>query len=109
MDAQNFHNKIVQSLETTYEQIESSHFVILNKVEGLEKEKIDEIKKAIREINRYSAIIESNYCEVDINYVLDTDLFKIEDSRPKESENEHFHDHHSPTNDPSLRPVGQHH
>jgi len=95
VDAQNFHNKIVQSLQTTYEQIESSHFIILNKIEGLAAEKVEEIKKAVRKINPYSAIIESNYCEVDINYVLDTDLFKIEEDSSEKSHDYHDHKHHS--------------
>lgn len=76
VDAQNFHHNIVQSLQTTFEQIESAHFIILNKVEDISKEKLLETRLAIRKINPYSAIIESNHCDVDINYILDTDLFQ---------------------------------
>jgi len=66
----------------------------------MEVEKIDEIKKSIRKINPYSAIIETNYCEVDINYVLDTNLFDSDSSDSKghthdhdDHSHEHNHDH----------------
>ena len=96
VDAQNFHHKIVQSLQTTYEQIESSHFIILNKVEWLSKEKLDEIKLAIRKINAHAAIIQSDYCDVDINAVLDTELCDVENYEKKEEHHhndKHSHDH----------------
>lgn len=93
VDAQNFHSKIVQSLQTVYEQIEAAHFMILNKVEWLSEEKIDEIKRAIRKINPHSAIIESNYSQVDVNCILDTKLFDTDFSEEKKDTHSHNHEH----------------
>lgn len=94
VDAQNFHNNIVQSLKTTFEQIESAHFIILNKVEGITPEKLTETHAAIRKINPHSSIIESNYCDVDMNYILDTDLFQEDvPISSKKDTHEHHHDH----------------
>jgi len=97
VDAQNFHNKIVQSLQTTYEQIEAAHFIVLNKIEDVSEEKKSEIQESVRKINPYSAIIESNYCDVDMNYILDTNLFTgstDEEKDQHEDTHEHNHDHH---------------
>lgn len=94
VDAQNFHDKITQSLQTTVEQIESSHFIILNKVEGVDEETLTQIKTTIRTINKYAAIIDSDYCKVDIDAVLDTHLF-AEDSIPWDRHDDHEdHNHH---------------
>lgn len=92
VDAENFHNSIVQSLHTTSEQIESAHFIILNKTENIEESKIEEIKIAVRKLNPYSAIIESNYSQVDLASILDTDLFQ-EDSFSHKNSHHHWHEH----------------
>lgn len=104
VDAQNFHNKMVQSLHTTMEQLESAHFILLNKTEWVSAEKINEIKYSVREVNPHSSIIESNFCNVDINYILDTELYQEESIDQKEEyhnhdHHEHSHDHHDHNHD----------
>lgn len=105
VDAENFHHKIVQSLHTTSEQIENAHFMILNKTENVDNNKISEIKTAIRKLNPYAGIIESNYCEVDLDFILDAKLFQ-EDvfssenlKHGKHNHDEHKHDHDSHSHD----------
>ena len=110
VDAQNFHNKIVQSLQTTCEQIDSAHFMILNKVEGVSPEKKTEIRASIRKLNPHAAIIESDYCEISVDALLDTHIFHDEgDVSQAQAENHHYdYDHHH-DHEQSYAGYGHHH
>ena len=90
VDAQNFRHNLVQSLQTTFEQLEYANFVILNKVEWVEMEEIHAIKKTVKELNKYAVIVETNYAEVDLKYILDTTSFEM----TEEIEHELWHHHH---------------
>lgn len=95
VDAQNFRHNLVQSLTTTFEQIEHSNFVILNKVDEVSGEEIDAIKKTIKELNKYCVIVETNFGIVDPKYVLDTTSFEMtaEIEHKLNHEHHHHHDH----------------
>jgi G3E family GTPase len=90
VDAINFKHNLVQSLQTTFEQIEFANFVIINKSEDATPEELVTIKKTIKELNTYCAIIETNFGEVDLKYILDTTSFEV----TEEIENEIGHHHH---------------
>ena len=90
VDAINFKHNLVQSLQTTFEQIEFANFVIINKSEDATPEELVTIKKTIRELNKYCAIIETNFGAVDLKYILDTTSFEV----TEEIENEIGHHHH---------------
>jgi len=90
VDAQNFRHNLVQSLQTTFEQLEFANFIVLNKKEWVEAEELEAIKKTIKELNKYCVIIETNYAEVDMKYILDTTSFEM----TEEIEHELWHHHH---------------
>lgn len=91
VDATNFRSNFVKDLATTFEQIEFANFLILNKVEWVAREEIDAIKKTIKELNPYCVIVETNYGKVDLDYVLDTTSFEMNDEIEKELLHHHHH------------------
>jgi G3E family GTPase len=93
VDAQNFRHNLVQSLTTTFEQIEHSNFVILNKVDEVSTEEINTIKKTIKELNKYCVIVETNHGIVDPKYVLDTTSFEMTQEIEHKLHQGHHHDH----------------
>ncbi len=99
VDATNFRHHLVQSLQTTFEQIEFANFIILNKVEGVAPEEIEAIKKSVKELNPYGVIVETNFGKVDLSYILDTTSFEMTEAIEHELGHEHDHHHdHSITN-----------
>lgn len=94
VDALNFRSNFTKDLTTTFEQIEYANFVVLNKVEWATNEQIDEAKKAIKELNKYCVIIETDYAKVDLQYILDTTSFEMTEEIEKELVHKHHHHHH---------------
>lgn len=97
------------------EQIEFCNIVLLNKAAEVSEEELVRIKSIIRAIQPHVQIIETNYCDVDLNLLLNTGLFdfdkvatsatwieEIEDARhhhedhddDDDDEHEHHHEHH---------------
>lgn len=62
------------------EQLEFCNIVILNKVDEVEKSELERIKSVIKTLQPEAKIIETNYCNVDINEILNTHLFNFESS-----------------------------
>ena len=60
------------------EQLEFCNVIVLNKASEVSKEELNEIKAVIRSIQPKAMIIETNYSKVDINKILDTNLFDLE-------------------------------
>ena len=60
------------------QQIEFCDVVILNKVSEISEEELRKVKIAVRAIQPKATIIESDYCEVDIDQIIDTHLFSFE-------------------------------
>ena len=60
------------------QQIEFCDVVILNKVSDISKEELKRVKIAIKALQPSAKIIETDYCEVDIDEVIDTHLFNFE-------------------------------
>ena len=95
------------------EQIEFCNIVLLNKAAEVSAEELARIQSIIRAIQPHAQIIETNYCDVDLNLLLNTGLFdfdkvatsatwieEIEDARhhhdddDDDDHDEHEHHHH---------------
>ena len=106
---ENLENLVIQ-------QIEFCDIVLLNKVSLLDKEEIRRVKMAVKALQPDAQIIETDYCKVDIDQLIDTNLFDFEkantsaawirefedwdsdvehhDDDDDEDEDEDHHDHH---------------
>ncbi len=62
------------------QQIEFCDIVILNKVSDISEEELRKVKIAVKAIQPKAKIIESDYCEVDVDEMIDTHLFKFEEA-----------------------------
>ena len=68
---ENLENLVIQ-------QIEFCDIVLLNKVSLLDKEEIRRVKLAIKALQPTAKIIDADYCKVDIDDLIDTNLFDFE-------------------------------
>lgn len=106
---ENLENLVIQ-------QIEFCDIVLLNKVSLISKEELKRVKLTIRALQPTAKIIECDYCDIDINKLIDTNLFDFveasgsaawirefedwgtdvevhDDDDDDEDEHEHHHDH----------------
>lgn len=65
---ENLENLVIQ-------QIEFCDIVLLNKVSLISKEELKRVKMTIRALQPTAKIIECDYCDIDINKLIDTNLF----------------------------------
>ncbi len=98
LDEEDIENLIIQ-------QIEFCNIVLLNKASEVSPEALNKIKKIIREIQTKAQIIECDYADVDIEKLLDTNIFDFRqteqgagwirgiESDVHEDEDEHHHEH----------------
>lgn len=82
------------------EQLEFCNIVILNKVDEVSDEELNNVKAVIRSLQPKAKIIETNYCKVDVDEILDTELFDFEEAAMSAGwievlNNEEEHDHES--------------
>lgn len=63
------------------EQIEFANVILLNKVDLLSKEELETVKAIIRGLNAKAKIIETTVSKVDLDQVMDTNLFNLEDAQ----------------------------
>lgn len=91
IDAINFRSHFVKDLATTYEQLQFAHFAILNKIDGIPSQEKEELKKTIKEVNSHCVIVETNFGEVDLNYILDTTSFEMNDEIEAKLVSHHHH------------------
>ncbi len=68
---ENLENLVIQ-------QIEFCDIVLLNKASLISKDELERVKKTIKAIQPVAEIIETDYCSVDIDELVDTDLFSFE-------------------------------
>ena len=105
---ENLENLVIQ-------QIEFCDIILLNKCSLLSKEELRRVKMTIRAIQPTAKIIECDYCKVDIDQLIDTNLFnfveasgsaawirefedwdnevEVHDDDDDEDEHEHHHEH----------------
>ena len=79
------------------EQIEFCNIILLNKASEVSEDELSRIKSIIRAIQPTAEIIETNYCDVDLEKLLNTGLFdfdKVATSAKWIQEIEDAHQHH---------------
>ena len=81
------------------EQIEFSNIILLNKAAEVTKEELARIKSIIRAIQPTAEIIETNYCDVEFDKILNTRLFDFDRTATsaawiQEVEDASHHHHH---------------
>lgn len=90
------------------EQIEFCNIILLNKVSEVSKDEAAHIKAVIRALQPKASIIECDYCDVDLNRIVNTSLFDFENvatsatwvqeiekpAKEQESLHHHAHEHH---------------
>lgn len=89
------------------QQIEFCNTIIINKVDCVEKEELEKVKKVVRALQPNAKIIETNYAKVDVKDILDTNSFDFEkvatsagwvqelerEDNEHEDEDGHHHEH----------------
>ena len=68
---ENLENLVIQ-------QIEFCDIVLLNKAALLSEEELKKVKMTVRALQPVAKIVETNYCEVDIDELIDTHLFDFD-------------------------------
>ena len=86
------------------EQIEFSNLILLNKASEVSEEELARIKSIIRAIQPTAEIIETNYCDVDFDKILNTRLFDFDRTATsaawiQEVEDAHHHHDHDDDDD----------
>lgn len=99
------------------QQVEFCDYIILNKVSEVSSDELIKVKKIIRGIQPHAEIIETDYCNVDIDTIIDTNAFDFQkavssaawneafessenehidddDDDKEEEEHDHEHEHH---------------
>ncbi|MDE5880915.1 MAG: GTP-binding protein [Muribaculaceae bacterium] len=86
------------------QQIEFCNIIVLNKISEVTREEADHIKEVIRALQPKAEIIEADYCDFDLDKILDTHMFNFEQTvtsatwiqeieKPVDEEDHHHHDH----------------
>lgn len=98
LEEEDIENLIIQ-------QIEFCNILLLNKVDDVEPEALEKVKRIIREIQLKAKIVECNYADVDIESLLNTNIFDFRQTESGagwlrglegdvvESEEGHHHEH----------------
>lgn len=87
------------------EQIEFCNIILLNKASEVSEEELMKIKSIIRAIQPTAPIIETNYCDVDLEKLLKTNLFDFDRTATSAAwiqeveDASHHHDHHADDDD----------
>ena len=86
------------------EQIEFSNLILLNKAAEVEPDELERIKAIIRGIQPTAQILETNYCDVDLDQLLYTHLFDFDRTATsatwiQEVEDAHHHHDHDEDDD----------
>lgn len=87
------------------EQIEFCNVILLNKASEVSEEELTRIKSIIRAIQPTAPIIETNYCDVDLEKLLKTNLFDFDRTATSAAwiqeveDASHYHDHHADDDD----------
>lgn len=82
------------------EQIEFSNLILLNKASEVSEDELARIKSIIRAIQPTAEIIETNYCDVDLEKLLNTHLFDFDRTATSAAwiqeveDASHHHEHH---------------
>ncbi len=95
------------------QQIEFCDVIVLNKVSDISKTELERVEKVIKAIQPKAKIIHADYCKVDIDEIVDTNLFDFEKASTSaawigefenwdneiDADEEHEHHHHHDDDD----------
>jgi G3E family GTPase len=110
IDEEDIENLLIQ-------QIEFCNTIILNKVDEVEKEELNRVRKIIKALQPKARIIETNYGEVEVKDIIDTNAFNFEEAAAsagwaqeleKDVDEEHEH-HHDDDDDDDEEEHDHHH
>ena len=73
VDSDDIENLIIQ-------QLEFCNIIILNKVSEVSKDELNKVKAIIKELQPKAKILETDYAQVELGEILETDLFDFEDA-----------------------------
>lgn len=113
---ENLENLVIQ-------QIEFCDIILLNKVSEISKVELDRVIKVIKAIQPKAKIIETDFCKVDIDQLVDTKLFNFEEASTSaawirefedwdneiDADEEHEHHHHDDDDDEDEHEHEHHH
>lgn len=113
IDDEDIENLVIQ-------QIEFCNIILLNKISEVTPDEAARIKVVIRAIQPKAEIIECDYCDVDLDRLLNTGLFDFEKTitsaawvqgieNPVEEEHDHHGEHHHHHHDHDHDHDGEHH
>lgn len=97
------------------EQIEFSNLILLNKASEVSEEELARIKSIICAIQPTAEIIETNYCDVDLDKLLNTRLFDFDRTATSATwiqeveDASHHHEHHHDDDDDDDDDEHEHH
>ena len=97
------------------EQIEFCNIVLLNKAAEVSEEELARIKSIIRAIQPTAEIIETNYCDVDLEKLLNTRMFDFDRTATSAAwiqeveDASHHHEHHHDDHDDDDHDEHEHH
>ncbi|MBR6167197.1 MAG: GTP-binding protein, partial [Paludibacteraceae bacterium] len=97
------------------EQIEFSNIILLNKASEVSEDEFAHIKSVIRAIQPTAEIIETNYCDVDFDKILNTRLFDFDRTATSAAwiqeveDAQHHHDHDDDDDDDEHEEHEHHH
>ena len=97
------------------EQIEFCNVILLNKASEVSEEELIRIKSIIRAIQPTAPIIETNYCDVDLEKLLNTNLFDFDRTATSAAwiqeveDASHHHDHHHDEDEDEEEEEHEHH
>ena len=97
------------------EQIEFSNIILLNKASEVSEDELVRIKAIIRAIQPTAEIIETNYCDVDLEKLLNTRLFDFDKTATSAAwiqeveDASHHHEHHHDDDDDDEDEHEHHH
>ena len=97
------------------EQIEFCNVILLNKASEVSEEELTRIKSIVRAIQPTAPIIETNYCDVELEKLLNTNLFDFDRTATSAAwiqeveDASHHHDHHADDDDDEEEEEHEHH
>ena len=97
------------------EQIEFSNLILLNKASEVSEDELARIKSIIRAIQPKAEIIETNYCDVPLEKLLNTGLFDFDRTATSATwineieDASHHHEHHHDDDDDDDEDEHEHH
>ncbi len=93
IDALNYESLFAASAQIALEQLEFADFVVLNKTDLVDAEKIMFLETAVRRVNAFAPIIKTNFGKINLSLLLSTDRFSLTEDIQNGFEKDHTHHH----------------